>query len=149
MAGNPNVAQGTLNRLKASVVLADAPELNVTPPYLGKDMISTALDGPVTTQIDTATGAVQSAEPYQKVTITIHLLKTQALAPAYKARMESNAILGDITVWPDVQPGQGLTPYGFTNCAIQGVREINFNGLDAGWVLMISGYYQINNSLYN
>lgn len=146
---NPNVQQGTLNRLKVSVVLASAPELNITPSYLGKEMLSTSFDGDATTSIPTATGAVQSPEPYQKVTITVHLLKTQNLASAYKARMEANSLLGDITVWPDVQTGQGLTNYPFTNCAIQGVREVKFDGMDPGWVLTLSGYYLINNNLWD
>lgn len=146
---NPNVQQGTLNRLKVSVVIADSPELNVTPSFLGKEMVSVTFDGDATVFIDTATGAVTSPEPYLKATIAIHLLKTQALAPLYKARMEDNSILGDLTVWPDVQTGQGIPPYGFINCAIKNVRELNLNGVDAGWVVMLGGYYIVNNSLWN
>lgn len=145
---NPNVLQGTLNRLKSSVVIATSPELNVTPAFLGKEMVHLAPEGPVTTFIDTSTGVVTSPEPYQKITLTIHLLKTQALAPAYKARLQANSLLGDITVWPDVQTGVGLTNYQLSNCAIENVREMAFDGADAGWVVMIKGIYYINNDLW-
>lgn len=146
---NPNIPQGTLNRLKASVTLADVPELNVTPAFLGREMIGLSFDGAATTYTQTATGAVTSPEPYQKTTLTIHLLKTQALAPAYKARLEANSLLGDITVYPDVNTGVGITPYALNNCAIESVREVKFDGMDAGWVVTIGGFYIINNNLWN
>lgn len=149
MAGNPNVQQGTLNRLKASVVFAAVPELNVIPAFLGKEMLSIAFDGSATTYVPTATGAVTSPEPYQKATLTIHLLKTQALAPAFKARLEKNSLLGDCTVWPDVQTGQGITNYPLVNCSIENVREVMFDGMNPGWVVVIGGYYIINNDLWN
>lgn len=146
---NPNVPQGTLNRLKASVVWNNFPQLNVTPAFLGKEMIRLGFEGKATTFIPTTTGAVTSPEPYQKITVTIHLLKTQALAPLYKDQLEANSLLGDGTIWPDVQTGQGLSNYQITNCAIEEVREIGFDGADAGWVIMIGGYYLINANLWN
>lgn len=146
---NPNVQQGTLNRLKASVVLADFPALNVTPAFLGREMIGIEFEGDIVTYVQTSTGAVTSPEPYQKITVTIHLLKTQALASAYKKQLEANALLGDITVYPDVQTGQGLTTYAFTNCSIQRVMPLKMDGMDAGWAAVIGGYYLINNNLWN
>ena len=144
---NPNIPQGVLNRLKAQVVWNDFPSLNVTPPYMGKEQLRLAFEGKATTFINTATGAVRSLEPYQQITLTIHLLKTQALAPLYKAQIESDSTLGDGTVWPDVTTG--LPPYNLTNCAIMDVREIPFDGLDAGWVITVGGYYIINNNAFN
>ena len=89
MAGtNPLVSQGSLNRLRASVVWPDNPTLNVTASYLGKEGVSLALDGEATTFINTLVGAVTSPEPYQMITLTIHLLKTQGLASLYKSQQE-------------------------------------------------------------
>lgn len=149
MPTNPNVRQGTLNRLKASVNWNDFPELNVTPPFLGKEMLRLAFEGKATSFIPTTTGAVTSPEPYQKATLTMHLLKTQALAPQYKAQLEFNSLLGDCTVWPDVQTGTGLDNYQIVNCAIEDIREIAFDGVDAGYVVVIGGYYQINAALFD
>jgi hypothetical protein len=145
MASNPLIDQGTLNRLISSVVVDSDPGLNVTPPYLGKEGVSIALEGETTTFINTMTGAVTSPEPYQVVSVTINLLRTQNLAAVYKAQMELLATIGGITVYPDTTT---LPTYSFINCAIQSVRELKINGEDAGWVVNIKGYYLINSSLW-
>ena len=146
MATNPLVDQGVVNRLRASVVWASFPTLNVTPAYLGEDAINMALEGDASTQIPTMTGAVQSPEPYMAVAITINLLRTQPLADLYKKQMEKTALLGDCTVRPDATP---LSPYPFYNCSIQGVRELNFGGRSAGWIVTCRGYYLVNSDLWN
>lgn len=143
---NPLITQGTLNRLRASVVWPDNPSLNVTASYLGKEGIRLALDGMATTFINTMTGAVTSPEPYQMITLTIHLLKTQGLAGLYKKQQETNSLLGNGTVRPDTS---SLPPYGITNCAIESVTELNFSGADAGFAVTIRGYYLVNQDLYD
>ena len=97
MAGNPLVDQGTLNRLRASVLVTQSPELNVTASFLGKEMIGLTLEGNATTGIPNAAGVTQSPEPYQLATLEIHLIKAQALADQWKQRMQTNTLLGDIT----------------------------------------------------
>ena len=98
---NPQVIQGTLNRLLASVVYADFPGLNVTSSYLAREAISLGFDGDTSLLIGTLTGAVTSPEPYIYGTATIHLLRTQNLANAYKTQIETNTTLGSVTVYPD------------------------------------------------
>src|SRR5579862_1397685 len=103
------VLQGTLNRLRSSVTFADFQALNVTAPFLGREGISIAPEGDVSQQIGTMTGTVASPEPYQMVTVTIHMLRTQALSAAFKAQIETNAFVGslnvisDSTTFPDYQ----------------------------------------------
>lgn len=143
---NPLVLQGVLNRLRASTVLDDHPELNITASYLGRDGIKLALEGDASTYLPTMTGGVPSPEPYMICNVTAQLLKTQPLSAAYKAQMESDTSIGNMTVRPDV--GQGLSPYALTNCSIIGVREQDYAGKDAGWVVSIRGYYNINSGLY-
>lgn len=145
MASNPLIDQGTLNRLIASVVWDNNPGLNVTAPYLGKEGIRLALEGETTTFINTMTGAVTSPEPYQTTSLTINLLKTQNLAAVYKAQMELLATIGQCTIYPDATT---LPTYSLINCAIQSVRELNFSGEDAGWVVNIKGYYLCNSALW-
>lgn len=146
MAANPLIAQGTLNRIRGSVVVAAISALNVTAPFLGKEGISLALEGESTTFIQTMTGAVTSGEPYMMTSVTIALLKTQGLAAQYKAQMENLSTIGDITVYPD---SSSLPSYAIINCAIESVREMKFNGEDAGFMVTIKGYYIVNNSLFN
>ncbi len=146
MAGNPLIAQGTLNRLLGSIVWTNFPQLNVTASYLGKEGIRLALEGESTVFLPTMVGAVTSQEPFMMVSLTAHLLKTQPLANAYKQQMESNAQLGDGTVRPD---SLALGVYPIVNCAIQSMRELSFSGDDAGFAVSMRGYYWINSNLWN
>lgn len=144
---NPLVSVGVLNRLKGSVVWNDFSGLNVTASYLGREGIRLALEGEATTFINAMTSAVPSQEPYQLVSLTLHLLKTQSLSDQYKAQQESDAQLGDCTVRPDVSTG--LTPYQLTNCSIQSVRELSFAGDDPVYAVTIKGTYNINAALWD
>lgn len=145
MASNPQVPQGTLNRLRGSVVIPAFPSLNVTASFLGPAGISLSLEGETTSITPTLTGTVTSPEPFQMATVTINLLKTQNLSALYKAQIENDARIGDITVTPDAST---LPPYIIKNCAIESVRELSFNGRDAGFGVTLKGYYLVNNSLW-
>jgi hypothetical protein len=147
MASNPLVAQGTLNRVKASLSWVDFPQLNVTAPFLGRDGISLGLEGNSTAFLPTMTGTVTSPEPYMMVGVTVHLLKPQSLCQLYKDKWESLALLGNGVVRPDVT--EGLGPFDIVNCAIESIREMRFNGTDDGFVVMIRGSYVVNNDLWS
>lgn len=149
MALNPLISQGVLNRLVASISFNANPGLNITPSYLGREAIRLALEGAATGRIPTMTGVTLSPEPYQVITCTAHLLKTQPLAAIWQTVHRTNTIVGPFTVYPDVQADQGgIGPYPIRNGMFMGLRELNFNGEDAGWVLTLSGYYVINNNLW-
>lgn len=142
---NPVVPQGTLNRLRGSIVFPLFPGLNITAPFLGKEAISLTFDGPITTPLETMTGVVQSPEPYQRVTVGAHLLKTQALANSFKTQLETLSLLGNATVRLDATT---LDPYELSNVSIFNVNPLKSDGQDAGWVVMFSGIYYINASLW-
>jgi hypothetical protein len=144
--GNPLIAQGTLNRLRASVIWPANASLNVVASYLGRGGISLALEGDSTQFIGTMAGVVTSPEPYQMIGLTINLLKSQQLGSLYKTAMETNALIGDGTVRADVTT---LPPYQIYNCAIQSVQELRFSGDDAGFVVRIRGYYLLNSTMWN
>lgn len=148
MAGNPLVDQGVLNRLKGQMTITSFPALNVTASYLDKEGINLRLEGQMTLQHDTMTGRVQSPEPYVPVTMVVALLRTQALANAYKIQWEANSVLGDIMAWLDVSPG-GVAPFQFQNMAIQGVGDILINGTTPAFGVSITGTYTVNNNLWN
>ena len=138
---NPLIQYGSLNRLQASVTWIENPDLNVTASYLGPEGIRVALDGETTRFLPAMAGAVTSPEPYQMVTLTINLIKSQGLADLYKGQMSVDSRIGDCVVRPDTS---ALSPYDFFNMAIQGVRELSFNGQDAGYVVVCRGYWPIN-----
>jgi hypothetical protein len=145
MAYNPLISVGTLNRLIASVIWPSFPALTVTAPFLNKDGIRLAIDGEATKFLPAMVGAVPSPEPYQLVTMTINLLKTQPLAALYKAQYESSTLLGNCTVYPD---SAALPAYQLSNVALESVRELNFSGEDAGWVVVSRGTYYVNSTLW-
>ena len=144
MAGSPNIPQGTINRLIASVVIDGFPQLNVTPSFLGPEGIGLSFGGPITTNLPSMTGVVTSPEPYQIVTCTIHLLKSQGLASLYKAQYESSSLIGTYTIRPDVLVSVGPGPWYINNGSIMNVSPLNFSGRDAGFVIELSGTYNVN-----
>lgn len=143
---SPLVPQGSLNRLRPSLVIPGFPALNVTAPYLGKASIRITYEGDAVTYIASLTGAVTSPEPFQLISMRVNLLKTQALAQAYKTQMETNALLGDITLRSD---SIALSVWPLVNCSISSVPELNFDGNDADYNVVIKGVYYINSSLFN
>jgi hypothetical protein len=140
------VNQGTINRLRASVSFISHPELNITPPFLGKEMISLNPQGDVTHIIPTATGVVTSPEPYQVMEFSAHVLRTNGLGDRFKKQLENISTLGDATIRSDAS---GFSDYALTNVSIKSVDPIKMNGEDAGWLVHFAGAYQINGSLYN
>jgi hypothetical protein len=142
---NPQVSVGLLNRLIASVTWAGFSALNVTPSFLNRDGIRLAFEGEATRFLPALTGLVPSPEPYQPCTLTINLLKTQALAQSYEAQRQTQCFLGAGTVRPDATT---LGPYDLQSMAIENVRELAFSGEDAGYSVMLRGFYLINNSLW-
>jgi hypothetical protein len=143
---NPLIAQGTLNRVRASIVWPSNASLNVVASYLGRDGVRLALDGEATQFFPTMTGAVTSQEPMMMVTCTIHLLKSQPLAGLYKAQMETNSLIGDGTVRGDAST---LPPYQILNCAIQSIRELIFAGTEPEFAVTVRGYYLVNSTMWD
>ena len=142
---NQQVVQGTLNRLLASVVFANFPQLNVTSSYLAREAVSIAFDGDTSLLIGTLTSAVTSPEPYVYGTVTMHLLRTQSLGNAFKTQVETNTTMGSVTVYPDTT---ALTPFQLNNCVLQTVQEMPFDGSQASLIIRLRGVYNINASLF-
>lgn len=142
---NPLIQQGTLNRLLASVVFADFPQLTVICPFLSKEAISIAFEGETSQLIGTLTGAVVSPEPYIFATVTMHLVRSQFLAAAYKAQIETDTTMGSVTVIPDTIT---LTPFQLDTCVLQSMQEIAFDGNQAGLIIKLRAVYRINSSAF-
>lgn len=145
---NPLVPQGILNRIKASAVFPTNPNFNITAPFLGVAGISLSLEGAAATYLQTMTGGVPSPEPVMAASLKANLIKSQALADLYKRRMESDVLMGDCTIRPDVAVA-GIGIYSLFNTAIISVDPFSFNGSDAGYMVTIMGYYNINSSLFD
>ena len=143
--GNPLVSQGFLNRVRGALSVTDVPALNVTASYLGKDGISMRPDNAATDIIPTMTGTVGSQTPYQQVTVTVHLLKTQGLGASYQQRFATDTALGEVVITPDATTFGNFT---LLNCYLLNFNELPFNGMDAGYVVTIGGYLTTNDNMW-
>lgn len=139
------VDQGNLNRLRGSVVFADFPGLGVTTPFLAKEAISLTFEGDAGQLLPTMTGGVGSPEPYQFATVEIHLLKTQALANAYKDQVETNVKVGSINVIGDAD---AMENWQLENCIIQSTAPGPFDGNNPTFTVRIRGIYYVNRDLW-
>lgn len=143
---NPLVPQGTINRVRGSIIWPAFPQLTVTAPYLGRDGISIAFEGETVVYLPTMTGAVTSLEPFVMATIRINLLKSQAFADLFKQQVELQSNVGDCTIRPD---SSELSPYQFLNTSLNNPGELKFNGEEATFPLTAKGYYLVNSALFD
>jgi len=139
------INQGTLNRLRGSVVYALFPNLNVTASYLAKEAISIAFEGDFSQLLPSLTGGVSSPEPYVFATVTIHLLRSQALSNAYKVQNEISSLLGPVSIIGD---STALGDFAIENTVMQSFQEITFDGNQPGFVVRLRGIYNVNAALY-
>jgi hypothetical protein len=148
---DPRTPQGNLNRIKATVVWSDFPNLNITPDYLGSEGLSLAFEDMATARIPTMTGLVNSPEAFQSVSVSAHLLKTQPLAQLYEEQRQNYTLLGQCTIRPDVSVNNAgsIGPYTLLNMSITNIAELRFNGSDAGFRVLLGGYMLINSALWN
>ena len=145
MATNPLIAQGQLNRVAASLSFSKNPALNITAPYLGKEGISTSFEGEQTLVIPTNTGTVMSPEPYQMITVTAHILRSQPLSATYMAFIQQSTLCGPFTITSDSGAFPQIQVY---NGAIKTTAAMLMNGTQADFTLELTGYWLINNSLW-
>lgn len=143
---NPLIPQGTLNRVRCSVVVPAHTGLNVTSAYMSQAFASIAFEGSFSGLIGTATGAVPSPEPYVFGTITASLLKTQALAGQWMAQAQSDPQLGAVTVYPDSSATPAFT---LNDAIIQSIDPAAFDGKDPAVRVTIRGIFYASNDLWS
>lgn|SRR5690348_11865764 len=142
---NPNISPGTINLLNTSITIPDFPALNITPSFLGKQMVRLSLEGEVTKHLPVAVSVVPSPQIYLVGMVTINLIKSQGLAALYKNQMDTNSILNDITVRSD---STVLPAFDMDQVAIADWREMSFNGEEPDIFVTLRGRYPINSSLW-
>ncbi len=146
MSTNPLIAQGTLNRVRVSVVVANLSNLNVTSPYMGKEFASISFQGSFAELIPTATGGVTSPEPYVMATVVINLLRTQGLASAWVSQAQATSAIGPVTIHSDTSAFPAIT---IDNAIIKDIEPGAFNGTDPVVRVTLQGIYDLNNNLWS
>lgn len=146
MAANSYLPQGTLNRARTSVQVVSYPQLNITPPFLGRRSVRLTRDGRVCEYLDMLTGSVPSPELYQKITLHINLSKAQALANLFEQQLQNISTLGTVTTRTDTATLQSFMLY---DSSIVDVEELSFAGDTVDYMIMITGNYPVNSALYS
>lgn len=142
---NPIIPQGVLNRLLSSVSVIDNPQLNVTSGYFGNEFVEITFEGEASGYLPTGTGAVPSPAPYQIVTATFQLLKSQTLSNLWEQQRQTNTSIGDIVITTDTST---LDAYDLVNCTILNIPTLNFSGNSPNYPVTVRGTYYINASLF-
>lgn len=143
---NPFITQGTLNRIRAAVVVPSYTSLNINPSYMGKNFVSVKFSGDFAQLLGTGTGAVPSPEPYVFAEIDIDILRTQSLSESWITQAQATSNLGDLSVHPDTSTFPVLD---FQNAVIRDIDPGAFDGQDPVVKLMLHATYVINNNLWN
>jgi hypothetical protein len=136
---------GVLNRLRASVVYNDFPELNVTSGFLTTEGIRLALEGNAADLLPAMVSLVSSPAPYLSASVTLSIVRSSSLAQLYKLQIEDTTLLGLMTIYPDTDV---LTPFIINNVALESVREMAMAGMEAAMVVTCRGYYNVNTGFF-
>lgn len=143
---NPQIPQGVLNRVRTSLIIPGNTSLNITAPYLGKSQIVVDFEGNFAEQIETATGAVRSPEPYVMATATASLLRSQSLAAAWLTQGTVDSYLGTVNAHADTTAYPVIT---LNECVIRMVQNGAWDGQDPIVRVVIRGVFYINASMWN
>jgi len=143
---NPFFAQGTLNRVRCSVIPSAFPSLAIASYNMGKRFATFRPDEDFVHQAQTGTGVVNSPEPYVMATIEVHLLRTQGLTEAWINQAKQTGIIGDVTIHSDTSAFPSRT---ISNSVIRMLQPGAFDGVDPVAVLSLHGVWYVNNNLWS
>jgi hypothetical protein len=144
---NPLIPQGgPISRVRVNIVFGSFSNMNVTASNLGPSFATIAFNDPFTTQIKTATGIINSPEPYVMGSITFGLLRTQPLAGIWLTQIQATTILGASTIHSDTS---AFGPISLAHTAITAFNPTAFDGRDATIAVTLMGVYYVNNNLWS
>ena len=141
----PGIVQGNLNRAAVHIVVTSYPALSLTASTMSKGQAHLTYEGNAVTQIQTATGIVDSPEPFLMTTLVVNILRTQAVANAWILQQQSNATIGNVEVYPD---STSYSPTIIQNTAIQNIDNGPYDGSDPTVRVTLRGQVQINSSMW-
>ncbi|MFM0503965.1 hypothetical protein [Paraburkholderia caffeinilytica] len=142
---NPGIARGVLNRVKCSVVVPSSPSLNIISANMGRSLARIAFEGQLVNQIPTGTGLVNSPEPFVIATITIALLRTQAIAAAWFSQILLDSNVEDATIYSDTST---FPPIALQSVVASHMDPGPFDGTSPDFQLVLRGALPINNRLW-
>jgi hypothetical protein len=112
---------------------------------MGKNFASINFEGNFSEQIETGTGAVTSPEPYVMATVSVDLLRTQALANAWLLQAALLSDLGPISVFSDTS---AFPEIDLATTVIRQCEPGVFDGMNPVVKLTLRGVYYVNALLW-
>jgi len=143
---NPGIARGVLNRVRCSVVVPSDPTLNITAPNMGRQMARLQFEGQLVNQIPTATGLVNSPEPYAICSITIALLRTQPVAAAWLAVIQNNSNIKNVTIHSDTSQFPEIS---LQDVVVSRIDPGPFDATNPDVQIVLKGAMPVNNNLWS
>jgi hypothetical protein len=142
---NPQIQQGSLNRLLTHITFASYPALNIGAQNMSKRFAVASFGGSPMTQIPTGTGVVNSPEPYVMGSFSLDILRTQALGGAWLNQMQLNSVLGTCVGYPDSAVFPSIT---LVNASLLGFDPGAWDGTDPVIRITVTGTYYVNSVLW-
>ena len=143
---NTLISQGSLNRVRGSLVFPLFPLLNITAPYMSRNFISANFDEmDFVEQIETGTGFVNSPEPYVPAVIVVEILRTQALANNWFQQIQNTASIGTVEVHSDTA---AFPSFPVINASVTKFDPGAFAGKDPVTKMTIRGILYVNSSMW-
>lgn len=143
---NPLITQGNLNRVRVHIVVPSFPTLNIASSYMGPSFASVSFEGPFVEQIATATGIINSPEPYVMMNVNVGIIRTQPLAAAWLTQLQATGVLGNVVVHSDTSAFPAITS---GNTSVREYDPGAFDGKEGVLRLTLRGVFYPNNNLWN
>jgi hypothetical protein len=141
----PNTQQGNLNKVATHLVVASFPALSVNASFMGKSMVKVTLDSPFVQQLPTATGIVNSPEPYVMGHMTFSLLRSQTLANAWITQAQIQSTIGTVQIFSDSTVFSAIT---VLNCSITDFDPGPYDGSNPDVPITVSGSFPVNSTMW-
>lgn len=142
---NPQIPQGNLNRVRVHLVFPSYPALNIASSYMGQSFASINFEGPFVEQIATATGIINSPEPYVMMNVNVGIIRTNPLAAAWLTQMLATSIIGNAVVHSDTSAFPAITA---VNTSVREYDPGAFDGKDGVLKLSLRGVFYTNSQLW-
>lgn len=143
--GNPLIQQGSLNKVLTHVIVTELPQLSITAPYMSKALSTVTFEDDFVDQIGTATGLVNSPQPYVMTSVIINMLRSQSLSALWMAQLLVDSQIGPVTVYSDSTVFPKLT---LAQCSVKSVEPGPYDGTDPTTKITLRGVYFTNNILW-
>lgn len=142
---NPLVPQGVLNKVRGSLKFTQHPQLNISAAFLTEDAIDIQFQGDAGVLLPTLTGGVSSPNPYQMITVQLHLVRSQPLAQLFKQQIENDTYLGDVKIYSD---SSTLGDFSLRSATLRSAGDMSFSGRDPAFLVSIFGIYDTNSAMW-